>query len=129
MPTTAQDLVAQARQRIREISPDEADSRLSAGAVAIDVREADELADGHLPNAVHIPRGFLEFKAPQQEALSNPDCPIVVYCKGGGRAALAADTLQNLGYTDVTSIQGGFGAWTEAGKPIELPADRIDEEE
>lgn len=129
MPTTAQDLVAQARQRIREISPDEADSRITAGAVVIDVREPDELADGHLPDAVHIPRGFLEFKAPQHEALTEPDCPIVVYCKGGGRAALAADSLQSLGYTDVTSIQGGYGAWLEAGKPIEVPEDRIDEEE
>lgn len=129
MTTTAQDLVAQARQRIREISSDEADSRITAGAVVIDVREADELADGHVPDAVHIPRGFLEFKAPQHEALAEPDCPIVVYCKGGGRGALAADTLQSLGYTDVCSIQGGFGAWLEAGKPVEVTAGGTDEQE
>lgn len=129
MPATTQDLVAQARQRIREITPDEADSRITAGAVVIDVREADELTDGHVPEAVHIPRGFLEFKAPQHEPLTKPDCPIVVYCKGGGRGALAADTLQTLGYTDVCSIEGGYGAWLEAGKPINLPEDKIDTEQ
>lgn len=127
MATTAQDLVARARQRIREISPDEARDRIDSGAVVLDVREADEVADGHLREAVHIPRGFLEFKAPQHEALSDPDGPIVVYCKAGGRAALAAETLQELGYTDVASIRGGYNAWTEAGKAITLPED--DEEE
>ena len=129
MATTGKELVAQARARIREISPDEANTRLAQGGVALDVRESDELEDGHLPDAVHIPRGFLEFKAPDHQALQRTDVPICVYCKGGGRGALAADALQQLGYTDVASIEGGFAAWRDAGHPIQTPDEARDEEE
>ena len=127
MAQTPQDLVQKARAEITEISPEQARQRLDAGGVALDVREAEELIDGHLPEAAHIPRGFLEFKASQHERLQAPDVPICIYCKGGGRAALATLTLQQLGYTDVASIEGGFEAWRNAGYPIEVPA--ADEEE
>ncbi len=129
MATTVKEMVAEARSRIREVSPAEAQSRLEEGGVALDVRELDELEEGHVPGAVHIPRGFLEFKAPGHDALQRPDTPINVYCKGAGRAALAADTLQRLGYTDVVSIEGGFGAWQNAGLEIQRPDAARDEEE
>lgn len=128
MATNAKELIARARERIREIAPEEARHELDAGAVPLDVREADETEDGQIPGAVHIPRGFLEFKAPQHEALSDPNQPVLVYCKGGSRAALAADTLQELGYTNVRNIAGGYDAWIQAGNPIALPEDTDEEE-
>ena len=127
MPPTSKELVQQARQRITEIGPEGARQRLEAGGVALDVREGHELADGHIPDAVHIPRGSLEIAAEEHEALQGRDTPICVYCQGGGRGALAAQSLQELGYTDVTSIEGGFQAWHKAGYPMQVPA--TDEEE
>lgn len=127
MAPTPQELVQQARSEISEITPEEARRRLDAGGVALDVREAEELAEGHVPDAVHIPRGFLEFRVGQHEALQSADTPICVYCKGGGRGALAARSLQELGYTNVASIAGGIDAWREAGHPLAVPA--TDEEE
>ncbi len=128
MATTAKDLLARARQRIREIAPEEARQELDAGAIALDVRETEEVADGQIPGAIHVPRGFLEFKAPQHDALADPNRAVVVYCKGGSRAALAAETLQELGYANVSSIAGGFEAWTQGGHPIALPEDADEEE-
>lgn len=127
MAPTMQELVQNARKQITEISPDEARQRIEDGAVALDVREAEELAEGHVPEAVHIPRGFLEFRAGNHEALPSPDTPICVYCMAGGRAALATQTLQQLGYTNVVSIEGGFEGWKKAGMPHHVPG--TDEEE
>ena len=89
------------------------------GTVALDVREPDEFEQGALKGAVHIPRGFLEI----QVAGRVPDhgAPIVVYCAGGVRSAFAAQTLAQLGYTDVVSMTGGFNRWKDEGLPWEAP--------
>lgn len=114
---TPEQLVEKARQSIQEVSVDKAAETLSqdAKSCVIDVREADEFEQGHLKNAVNIPRGTLEFKI--ADTVSQADTPIVVYCKTGGRAALSAQALHTLGYQNVTSIEGGYEAWVAAGKP------------
>ena len=127
MAATLQELIQNARKQITEVKPEQARQRIENGAVALDVREAEELAEGHLPDAVHIPRGLLEFKAAEHEALSSSNTPICVYCMGGGRAALAAQTLKQLGYTNVVSIEGGFEGWKNAGLPLQVSGK--DEEE
>ena len=88
----------------------------------IDVREADEFAAGHLPGAVLMPRGLLEFKLSGSPTLSGRDLKVVLYCKTSGRAALAAQAMQSMGYLNVSSIAGGFDAWAAAGKPVVKPA-------
>lgn len=122
---TAFDLVADARQRIREVAP--AAFHADAGdAVLIDVREPAEFDTGHLPGAINIPRGVLEFQVDAHPAVANAtdpalahrERPLVLYCRTGGRAALAADSLQKLGFADVRSIAGGIEAWREAGLPV-----------
>ncbi len=85
----------------------------------IDVREGDEYQDGYIPGALWIPRGKLELRI--EEAVSNRDADIVVYCAGGTRSALAARSLGELGYTRVRSLSGGFGAWKKAGLPVDKP--------
>ena len=89
--------------------------------VLIDVREADEFAAGHLPGAVLVPRGLLEFKLTGTPALSSRDLKVVLYCKTSGRAALSAQAMQSMGYLNVTSIAGGYDAWAAAGKPVVKP--------
>jgi len=118
---TAHDLVAAAKARVTEVSIADADKAIAAADVVLDVREADEFAMGHLPGAIHASRGMLEFKLSGNPALSSRDLKIVLYCKTSGRAALAACTLQDMGYLDVTSIGGGFDAWAAAGKPVVKP--------
>lgn len=119
MAKTTQDLVAEARQHVTEVDLDEARQRLADGAIALDVREADEVAAGYVPDSVHIPRGFLEFKLGSTPETQNTETELLVYCKAGGRAALAAQTLQTLGYTNVAVIRGGFDAWEAAGAPVD----------
>ncbi len=122
---TASDLVADARQRIREVAP-AAFHADAADAVLIDVREPAEFDTGHLPGAINIPRGVLEFQVDAHPAVANAtdpalahrERPLVLYCRTGGRAALAADNLQKLGFADVRSIAGGIEAWRESGLPV-----------
>ena len=118
---TALDLVAAAKARVREIPVSEADAAIRDADVLIDVREADEFANGHLPGAVHASRGMLEFKLSGNPALSARDLKVVLYCKTSGRAALAAAAMQDMGYLHVQSIAGGFDAWVAAGKPVAKP--------
>jgi rhodanese-related sulfurtransferase len=118
---TAHDLVAQAKSTICEIALQDADAAIQKADVLIDVREADEFAAGHLPGAVLVPRGLLEFKLSGSPALSSRDLKVVLYCKTSGRAALAALAMQNMGYLNVTSIAGGYDAWAAAGKPVVKP--------
>ncbi|WP_025915938.1 rhodanese-like domain-containing protein [Herminiimonas sp. CN] len=118
---TAHDLVTAAKARIQEISLDEAESAIRDAAVVLDVREADEYAVGHIPGAIHISRGMLEFKLSNSPELSARDLQIVLYCKTSGRAALAACVLHDMGYLQVKSIAGGFDAWAGAGKPVVKP--------
>lgn len=119
---TAHDLVTAAKGRIQEISVDAAEQAIREAQVLIDVREADEYAAGHLPGAVHISRGMLEFKLSSNPELSARDLAIVLYCKTSGRAALAACALHDMGYLNVQSISGGFDAWAAAGKPVVKPS-------
>lgn len=124
MSLTATDLVEEARRQIREIAPGEYVAR--PGGVLVDVRELTEFQTGHIAGAINIPRGVLEFQIDahptvanaSDPALSRKDCPIVLYCRTGGRAALAAVNLQRMGFSDIRSISGGITEWTAAGLPV-----------
>jgi rhodanese-related sulfurtransferase len=115
---TGTDLVNEAKQRIREVSPRDvlAMQERNADVVYLDVREPNEWNLGRLPNAVHLPRGNLESNI---EARVERHQAIVIYCARGNRSALAADTLQQMGYTDVASMAEGFGGWCAIGAPVE----------
>ena len=121
------DLLAQAKSQIVEIDTAAAQKRIEEGnVVVLDVREPDEYEQGALPNALHIPRGHLE--AQIEGRAVDRDQTIVVYCAGGVRSAFAALTLQELGYTDVLSVAGGFGKWKDEGRewrqPVTLTPDQ-----
>ncbi|NCT70510.1 MAG: sulfurtransferase [Xanthomonadaceae bacterium] len=124
MARTVQELVAEARGRIEEIAPDRLVEQRSG--IVIDVREPAEYAQGHLPGAINLPRGVLEFQihahpamaCTASEALAVPDRDVVLYCLTGGRSALAAESLQSLGFTRVRSLAGGLTAWRNAGHPL-----------
>ncbi|MFC7301778.1 rhodanese-like domain-containing protein [Cognatiluteimonas weifangensis] len=125
MPVTAADLVAQARARIREIAPQALHAQPQP-SVLIDVREPAEFQTGHLAGAVNIPRGVLEFQVEAHPAVANVSDPalahktqaIVLYCRTGGRAALAALSLQQMGFTQACSLAGGIDGWIAAGLPV-----------
>ncbi|WP_018412119.1 rhodanese-like domain-containing protein [Methyloversatilis thermotolerans] len=119
---TAHDLVVMARARVEEISLDEAELAIRDADALIDVREGDEYTTGHLAGALNIPRGVLEFRISAMPGLEGRDRTLVLYCKTGGRAALAACALHDMGYLNVKSIAGGIEAWSEAGKPVVRPA-------
>ena len=102
------ELLAQTKANITEIDPETAEARVG-DAVFLDVREQDEYDAGTIPGALHIPRGHLESQV--ESRIPDRDAPIVIYCAGGIRSAFAAKTLQDLGYTDVVSMAGGFGSW------------------
>jgi rhodanese-related sulfurtransferase len=93
---TAHDLVAAAKARVSEVSVAEAEQAIREASVLVDVREADEYAAGHLPGAVHISRGMLEFRFSGMPALQSRELKIVLYCKTSGRAALAGAALQDM---------------------------------
>jgi rhodanese-related sulfurtransferase len=118
---TAHDLVVHAKALTRELPVDQADVLMREADVVIDVREAEEYAAGHIPGAVHASRGMLEFKLSAAPELSRRDLKVVLYCKTSGRAALAAASMKEMGYLNVTSIAGGFDAWVAAGKPVAKP--------
>jgi sulfur-carrier protein adenylyltransferase/sulfurtransferase len=107
------------KTQIREITVDEAEQRLQHGVAFIDVREPNETADGHLAGASLIPRGVLESRV--EDKFPNRDQEIVLYCAGGMRSALAAHSLQLIGYTRVTSMIGGFAAWKQVGNKFIVP--------
>jgi rhodanese-related sulfurtransferase len=118
---SAHDLVAQAKSHTNEIPITQAEEVIRGADVLIDVRKAEEYAAGHLPGAVHMSRGLLEFKMSSSPELAARDINILLYCKTSGRAALAAVQLQAMGYLKVSSIAGGFDAWLAAGKPTTKP--------
>ena len=109
------ELANDAKTRVREVSPSEAVKDQAQGAVLIDVRETDEFAKGHAQGAKHLSKGVVELRI--EETVPDLKTPIVCYCGGGSRSALAADNLQKMGYTNVTSMAGGFKAWKDAGLP------------
>jgi rhodanese-related sulfurtransferase len=111
-------LVEDARARIRDLSVDEVKARLDRGDhfYLIDVREESEWAKDHLPGAVHLGKGILERDIEQR--IPDTSAPIVLYCGGGFRSALAADNLQRMGYGNVFSMDGGIRGWREKGYPL-----------
>jgi len=114
------ELLAATKQRIREVDTAAAEASLATpGVVVLDIREPDEYEQGALPKAVHIPRGHLESQI--ENRIPDRDAPILVYCAGGTRSAFAADTLTQLGYTDVVSMAGGFGKWKNEDRPWSTP--------
>lgn len=113
-------LIAELRRSIPEVAPGEAHGLQARGASLIDVREADEIAQGSPPGALRLGRGFLELRV--EEALPDYDRQLVVMCAGGTRSLFAAESLARLGYRHVTSVAGGFTRWKNEGLPIEIPA-------
>jgi sulfur-carrier protein adenylyltransferase/sulfurtransferase len=126
MPTTYSDLIAQARKNTKEVSLDALKKRLEQHEplTLLDVREKEEYRAGYIPGAVSIPRGFLEIQAEQK--LPDKNAKIVAYCAGGTRSALAAATLQELGYTNVETANPGFTRWKDLGYPVDLPPQLTD---
>jgi rhodanese-related sulfurtransferase len=107
-------LVAEVKNKITEISPQDAATRSKSGeAVIIDVRETDEWHEEHIPGAMHMSRGTIELDI--EEKVPDTNAMIICHCGGGGRSALAAESLQKMGYKNVRSMAGGFKAWKAAG--------------
>ncbi len=125
MPTF-RDLLSAAKAAITEVDTATAAGQIAAGYVVLDVREPDEFEQGALPAVVHIPRGHLE--AQVETRIIDKATPVVVYCAGGIRSAFAAKTMQELGYTTVVSMAGGFGKWKDEGRawstPVALTAEQ-----
>ena len=122
---TAAELVAEAKAGIENLGVEDVGREIESGdALVVDLREGEELdQSGHIPGAVHAPRGMLEFYAdptsPYHRPEFDPEARIILHCASGGRSALAADALQQLGYSKVAHLDGGIRAWREAGKPVE----------
>ncbi|CAA9215019.1 MAG: Rhodanese-related sulfurtransferase / Molybdopterin-synthase adenylyltransferase [uncultured Acidimicrobiales bacterium] len=117
---TFRDLLSQTKSRIREVDTATAEQAAAEpGAVVLDVREPDEYEQGALPGAVHIPRGHLESQI--ENKVADHDTPLLVYCAGGTRSAFAADTLSQLGYTNVVSVVGGFNKWKNEDRAWAAP--------
>ena len=112
-------LVAAARERVREITVSDYRAREAAdqGLVLIDVREDHEWEKGRIPGAMHMGRGILERDI--ERTFADKNTPLVLYCGGGYRSALAADNLQQMGYTNVLSLAGGFREWSRESLPVE----------
>ncbi|MBB1283152.1 rhodanese-like domain-containing protein [Flavisolibacter sp. BT320] len=121
---SAMDLVKEAKQNVENLSPEQVEQELSTGnATLIDIRESEELDQtGKIPGSVHAPRGMLEFYADDSLPYHKPEFDknkrIILHCASGGRSALAASTLKQMGYENVAHLDGGIKAWKEAGKPV-----------
>ena len=122
------ELVGRVKATIRECSVMEAQECVNTHTLLIDIREPAEFQRGHIPGAVHLPRGLLEFeihglvqRTHSESGGSPEDQPIVLYCGTGGRSALAAETLANMGYRNVRSMSGGLVAWAAAHLPLDFP--------
>lgn len=122
------ELVGRVKATIKECSVADAQNCVTSDTLLIDIREPGEYERGHIPGAVHLPRGLLEFEIHGlvQSALSDrnappEDHPVVLYCGTGGRSALAAETMATLGYRNVRSLSGGLVAWTQTKLPVDLP--------
>ena len=126
---TAKDMVAEAKARIQNLSPQQvAAERAGDDVLLVDLRDGEERRrQGVIPGAVHVPRGMLEFRAdptsPYHNPAFSPDKRVILHCASGGRSALGADTLQQMGYGNVAHLEGGFGAWKEQGLPTEDEGD------
>ena len=124
-PKSAAEMVAEAKGHVENLTPEQVAAEVEGGdAILIDIREDDErVQNGAIPNAVRAPRGMLEFWADTSSAYHrdefDPARRSILYCASGGRSALAADTLQRMGYRNVAHLDGGIKAWKEAEKPVE----------
>lgn len=112
-------IVNDAKRRIRETNVNEVKGRLDHGEnfYLVDVREESEWNKGHITNAMYIGKGVIERDI--EKKIDNTEAEIILYCGGGFRSALAADNLQKMGYTKVSSMDGGYGGWVNAGYPTE----------
>jgi rhodanese-related sulfurtransferase len=112
-------LVTAAKATVKETNVTDVKRRVDAGEnlVLIDVREDNEWAQGHLPGALHLGKGIIERDIEQR--VPQTDTKLVLYCGGGFRSALVAESLQKMGYTNVESMDGGWKGWRDAGLPIE----------
>ncbi|AMV16311.1 rhodanese-like domain-containing protein [Planctomyces sp. SH-PL14] len=112
-------IVNDAKSRVRECTIPDMKARRAAGEkfVLVDVREESEYAKGHIPGAIHLGKGVIERDI--EEKIPDSSTPLVLYCGGGFRSALAADSIQKMGYTNVISMDSGWRGWTEANEPIE----------
>lgn len=118
---SAHDLVLAAKTRIAEVDLQQAEAAIRDADLLIDVREADEYSAAHIPGAINIPRGLLEFKLSNDPQLTDRTLKLVLYCKNSGRSALAADALREMGYRNVLSLSGGIEAWQTAGRELLTP--------
>lgn len=121
---TAATMVTEAKGRVENLTPEEVAAEIEAGTLLVDVREEDETErEGHIPEAVFAPRGMLEFWAdptsPYHREEFDPERRIIVYCAAGSRSALAADTLQRMGYRNIAHMDGGMKVWKEQGRQVE----------
>jgi molybdopterin/thiamine biosynthesis adenylyltransferase/rhodanese-related sulfurtransferase len=126
MPKSYADLLREARAQIREVTPQEVDALPADGATIVDVRESSEWEQGHIPGAHHVSKSYIEQQI--EAAAPDRDAPVILYCAGGVRSLFAAQTLADMGYSDVASMSGGFQAWKGAGlgfdTPVVLTADQ-----
>lgn len=128
MLTSPAELVGRVKATIKECSVTDVQGCLTSGTLLIDIREPAEYERGHIPGAVHLPRGLLEFEIHglverlRNDRNSPPEeQAIVLYCGTGGRSALAADTMATLGYRNARSMSGGIVAWAQAKLPLDAP--------
>ena len=120
-PRTVAQMVAEARARIESLTPEQVAHEMDHGALLVDLREGDERAQhGIIAGSIHAPRGMLEFWADPASAYHraefDPSLRIILHCASGGRSALAADRLQEMGYQNVAHLEGGMKAWKESGR-------------
>jgi rhodanese-related sulfurtransferase len=120
---SATDLVQEAKKQVENLNPEQVKQEIDNGATIIDIREADELEKGKIPGSTHAPRGLIEFYADPTHSYHKPefdkDKRIILHCASGGRSALAATTLKQMGYNNVAHLEGGFNGWNDAGMPVE----------
>jgi rhodanese-related sulfurtransferase len=115
---TAKDLIEEAQKSITTISVEEAKALFDKGGVVfLDCREPKEYKSGHIPGAINIPRGLLEFQIDKK--IPDKNAAVVIYCKSGGRASLGCCSIQRMGYKNVKNLKGGWQAWSKAGYPVE----------
>lgn len=120
---TAAGMVAAAKARIENLTPDQVEQEVRDGATLVDIREPEERSvSGHIEGNIHAVRGMLEFYADPTSAYYRPELDpgkrVILYCASGGRSALAASTLHELGYRNVAHLDGGIKGWIEAGKQV-----------
>lgn len=123
MKKSAQDLVAEAKRQIENLNPDQVAREVEEGAVLVDLREPEERQQSSIPGSIAAPRGMLEFYAdaslPYHKEAFAPERRIILHCATGGRSALGAATLKQMGYENVAHLDGGIKAWQETGRPTE----------